>query len=231
MVESLFPSSANLLDSLPPCINFLFNTSCSVLCRDFTSPPKAVVLLGLTRDMLIMGNRLPQDDKNAHDKHGSSCSSNRDRDSNANSAPSSSSSAAAAAAAPKVDRRKEEAAEEEEEVALNTCTSEALAELLRFMKRAYWPFAWDTNVGSYAEGGNGSQGGFRWLLVGWQAGCWFHGGEPWDLCSGCSHRTCSCSQGGFTVHTVAGRWTAGLECDLLKRKRLLEIRSCRTYLG
>ncbi|KAI7836487.1 hypothetical protein COHA_009639 [Chlorella ohadii] len=34
---------------------------------------------------------------------------------------------------------------------LNTCTSEALAEVLRFLKRCYWPFAWDFNSGGFAS--------------------------------------------------------------------------------
>ncbi|KAF8062088.1 pho-4 [Scenedesmus sp. PABB004] len=44
---------------------------------------------------------------------------------------------------------------------LNTCSSDALAELLRHLKRAYWPFPWDTNVDDPAEGGRASAGGFR----------------------------------------------------------------------
>lgn len=44
---------------------------------------------------------------------------------------------------------------------LNTCTSEALVELLIYLKRAYWPFAWDTNVDDLSQGGHGSHGGFR----------------------------------------------------------------------
>lgn len=44
---------------------------------------------------------------------------------------------------------------------LNTCSADALAELLRQLKRAYWPFAWDTRVDSPADGGAGSHGGFR----------------------------------------------------------------------
>ena len=32
---------------------------------------------------------------------------------------------------------------------LNTCTSEALVETLRFLKRAYWPFAWDSFSGGF----------------------------------------------------------------------------------
>jgi hypothetical protein len=37
---------------------------------------------------------------------------------------------------------------------LNTCSSEVLAELLRHLKRSYWPFSWDTSLGA-------SSGGFR----------------------------------------------------------------------
>jgi hypothetical protein len=44
---------------------------------------------------------------------------------------------------------------------LNTCSSEALCELLRHLKRAYWPFPWDTNIDCFDEGGRGSTGGFR----------------------------------------------------------------------
>ncbi|PRW20351.1 hypothetical protein C2E21_9056 [Chlorella sorokiniana] len=34
---------------------------------------------------------------------------------------------------------------------LNTCTSEALAEVLRFLKRCYWPFKWDSSSGGFAS--------------------------------------------------------------------------------
>ncbi len=44
---------------------------------------------------------------------------------------------------------------------LNTTTSEALVELLRHLKRAYWPFPWDTNVDDVDKGGKGSHGGYR----------------------------------------------------------------------
>jgi hypothetical protein len=44
---------------------------------------------------------------------------------------------------------------------LNTCSSEALSELLRHLKRAYWPFPWDTNIDCFDRGGRGSTGGFR----------------------------------------------------------------------
>lgn len=44
---------------------------------------------------------------------------------------------------------------------LNTCSSEALCELLRHLKRAYWPFPWDTNIDCLESGGRGSTGGFR----------------------------------------------------------------------
>ena len=29
---------------------------------------------------------------------------------------------------------------------LNTCTSDALVEILRFLKRAFWPFPWNTGM-------------------------------------------------------------------------------------
>ncbi|MEW5309104.1 MAG: hypothetical protein WDW38_001013 [Sanguina aurantia] len=44
---------------------------------------------------------------------------------------------------------------------LNTCTSEVLLETLRFLKRAYWPFPWDTSIDAHERGGTGSHGGFR----------------------------------------------------------------------
>eukprot|EP00775_Hariotina_reticulata_P010072 gene10072-10227_t len=40
-------------------------------------------------------------------------------------------------------------------------SSEALVELLRHLKRSYWPFPWDTNIDSPGAGGAGSLGGFR----------------------------------------------------------------------
>lgn len=45
---------------------------------------------------------------------------------------------------------------------LNTCSSDALAEVLRHLKRSYWPFPWDTNVDNPATGGQASLGGFRY---------------------------------------------------------------------
>lgn len=44
---------------------------------------------------------------------------------------------------------------------LNTCTSDAIIQILRFLKRAYWPFAWDTSQGLAADSrGLGIGGGF-----------------------------------------------------------------------
>ena len=37
-------------------------------------------------------------------------------------------------------------------VSLNTCTSDVLAELLRHLKRAYWPMPWDTSPGASPRG-------------------------------------------------------------------------------
>lgn len=42
-------------------------------------------------------------------------------------------------------------------VALNTCSSEVLVELLRHLKRTYWPYAWDSSVDRQRM----SSGGFR----------------------------------------------------------------------
>ena len=36
---------------------------------------------------------------------------------------------------------------------LNTCTSEALIEMLQFLKRAFWPFPWDTSSEKGSGGG------------------------------------------------------------------------------
>eukprot|EP00878_Enallax_costatus_P013755 GHUV01014386.1.p1 GENE.GHUV01014386.1~~GHUV01014386.1.p1 ORF type:complete len:232 (+),score=102.13 GHUV01014386.1:26-697(+) len=44
---------------------------------------------------------------------------------------------------------------------LNTCSSDALAEVLRHLKRSYWPFPWDTNIDDPGKGGQASLGGFR----------------------------------------------------------------------
>ena len=44
---------------------------------------------------------------------------------------------------------------------LNTCTSDALVEMLRHLKRSFWPFAWDTSLDPPAGEGVGSRGGFR----------------------------------------------------------------------
>jgi hypothetical protein len=48
---------------------------------------------------------------------------------------------------------------------LNTCPAAVLAEILRFLKRCYWPFAWDTAPaagGGAAADGSGAlaNGGF-----------------------------------------------------------------------
>lgn len=44
---------------------------------------------------------------------------------------------------------------------LNTCTSDAVIQILRFLKRAFWPFAWDSSQGLAADSrGLGIGGGF-----------------------------------------------------------------------
>jgi hypothetical protein len=48
---------------------------------------------------------------------------------------------------------------------LNTCTMDSVAEMLRHLKRAYWPYAWDTGVDALSAGGVGSHGGFRRALL------------------------------------------------------------------
>ena len=35
---------------------------------------------------------------------------------------------------------------------LNTCSTDALIEMLRFLKRAYWPFGWQSGQGASAGG-------------------------------------------------------------------------------
>ncbi len=35
---------------------------------------------------------------------------------------------------------------------LNLCSQDVLLELLRFLKRAYWPFAWDSSGGPESGG-------------------------------------------------------------------------------
>eukprot|EP00242_Pyramimonas_sp_CCMP2087_P015388 CAMPEP_0198220844 /NCGR_PEP_ID=MMETSP1445-20131203/80952_1 /TAXON_ID=36898 /ORGANISM="Pyramimonas sp., Strain CCMP2087" /LENGTH=376 /DNA_ID=CAMNT_0043898757 /DNA_START=57 /DNA_END=1184 /DNA_ORIENTATION=- len=47
-----------------------------------------------------------------------------------------------------------------EVVTLNTCTSEALVQVLRHLKRAYWPFQWDMSKDDPSHGVHGSGGGF-----------------------------------------------------------------------
>lgn len=45
---------------------------------------------------------------------------------------------------------------------LNTCTSDALIQILRHLKRAYWPFAWDSSQGLAEDSrGLGIGGGFE----------------------------------------------------------------------
>lgn len=44
---------------------------------------------------------------------------------------------------------------------VNTCTSDAIVQILRFLKRAYWPFAWDSSQGLAGDSrGLGIGGGF-----------------------------------------------------------------------
>lgn len=45
---------------------------------------------------------------------------------------------------------------------LNTCSTDALAEMLRFLKRCFWPFAWDSGAGS----GGGFAGAAKVFLEG-----------------------------------------------------------------
>ena len=35
---------------------------------------------------------------------------------------------------------------------LNTCSTDVLVEMLRFIKRAYWPFGWQSGTGPSAGG-------------------------------------------------------------------------------
>lgn len=45
---------------------------------------------------------------------------------------------------------------------LNTCTSDAIIQMLRHLKRAYWPFAWDSTQGTAEDSrGLGIGGGFE----------------------------------------------------------------------
>ena len=80
------------------------------LSRGFSGIPRAVVLPGLTRDMMVTSSADTQMNAGIY-------------------SPSAKSSDATL-------------------VALNTCTSDALAELLRHLKRAYWPMPWDTSPGA-----------------------------------------------------------------------------------
>ena len=48
-----------------------------------------------------------------------------------------------------------------DESVLNTCTSDALIQMLRHLKRAYWPFTWDSSQGlAEDKRGLGIGGGF-----------------------------------------------------------------------
>ena len=74
--------------------------------RGFRELPRAVVLPGITRDMILTSPDPPT------------------RTAGMESPPGTSKGGA---------------------VALNTCTSDALAEVLCHLKRAYWPMPWDTS--------------------------------------------------------------------------------------
>ncbi|GMH45123.1 hypothetical protein BSKO_13080 [Bryopsis sp. KO-2023] len=50
----------------------------------------------------------------------------------------------------------------EDGVMLNTCSSDALIEVLQFLKRAFWPFEWDTNE----QDGGGFRGAVAMLVDG-----------------------------------------------------------------
>eukprot|EP00241_Pyramimonas_parkeae_P005853 CAMPEP_0114237248 /NCGR_PEP_ID=MMETSP0058-20121206/7281_1 /TAXON_ID=36894 /ORGANISM="Pyramimonas parkeae, CCMP726" /LENGTH=425 /DNA_ID=CAMNT_0001349261 /DNA_START=202 /DNA_END=1479 /DNA_ORIENTATION=- len=57
-------------------------------------------------------------------------------------------------------RRQDVVIDEDAGILLNTCTSEALVQMLRHLKRAYWPMQWDTRADNPDHGVHGSGGGF-----------------------------------------------------------------------
>lgn len=112
-------------------------------CRGFSRLPTATPLANLDVQQLILPPHLPQQQQQQQQDL---------------QPPAASPTSGAAAAAADASIGSCSAA------VLNTCSSEALAELLRHLKRAYWPFPWDTNVDDPEKGGRGSLGGFRWVV-------------------------------------------------------------------
>ena len=97
----------------------LFSVTTPWMRRGFSGLPRAVVLPGITRSMLLTEAlpAPPASSLGGGDSNGSSL------------------------------------------VALNTCTSDTLAEILRHLKRSYWPLPWDTSSPSASPGGPTSASG------------------------------------------------------------------------
>ena len=113
--------------------------------RGFSAPPRAVVLPGITRRMLMPGTTGSAAASRVVAPSGEGCSDGLHPD------PEESMGGTGGVARPLA--------------ALNTCTSDALAELLRHLKRSYWPLPWDSSISSVPPGSSAdelmSHGGFR----------------------------------------------------------------------
>lgn len=95
---------------------------------------------------------------------------------------------------------------------LNTCTSDAIIQILRFLKRAFWPFAWDSSQGLAADSrGLGTGGGFAAAAKAMHL-----------LSLAAAHAPQMCQAGYTLVPTAATRLQSQMPCAGAARVRHLQ---------
>lgn len=97
---------------------------------------------------------------------------------------------------------------------LNTCSSNVLIEVLRYLKRAYWPFPWDTGVGDRSRGE-------------WAGGSGFFGAA--EVCMGMDSVL---PAGSVHACTACGclAWVMGVACAGRLLPRLAALLECQAPL-
>lgn len=104
---------------------------------------------------------------------------------------------------------------------LNTCTSDALVEMLRFLKRAFWPFPWSTGMMDGMR-----PGGFAGAAK-VQSTCWL------SSLATCHGLWSSASMRGLRTFRPSGNGAAtpccSLGCRLCSRERMMLL--CKLCLG